>query len=173
MLKKYKAKSCISISVTLPTGGVAHVSFSPMTGGGSTFYTDDTVLQEGLEKHPKFGRLFVLVEHGQSAPPNDTMAKDSVSENEAEVTEQPSDTSQTTIRTVEMQCNDDAKDYLAEKFGISRSKLRTRADIEKAANANGIQILWPSRKKSEETGEVTEEETVDATTVNEVTEDEV
>lgn len=173
MLKKYKAKSCISISVALSTGGVAHVSFSPMTGGGSTFYTDDTVLQEGLEKHPKFGRLFVLVERGQSAPPNHTTTNDSVLENTAEVREQPSDTSQTTIRRVEMQCNDDAKDYLAEKFGISRSKLRSRADIEKAAQANGIQIIWPSRKKSEGTGEVTEEEAVDATTVNEVTEDEV
>lgn len=173
MLKKYKAKSCISISVALSTGGVAHISFSPMTGGGSTFYTDDAVLQESLEKHPKFGRLFVLVEHEQSPMKANTATKDENEPDPSTGEERPIANVHSSVRMVEVQCNDDAKDYLAEKFGVSRSKLRSRAAIDEAAKANGVQFVWPSQKKSEETNEVTEDETVGATPVNEVTEDEV
>ena len=41
-----------------------------------------------------------------------------------------------------MACNDDAKDYMADKFGVSRSKMRSRADIEKVAAENGVKIIW-------------------------------
>ena len=57
MLKRYKSKSCISLSVKLSTGGTTHVSFTPQTGGGSVYYTDNEKVQEGLEKHPKYGKL--------------------------------------------------------------------------------------------------------------------
>lgn len=134
MLKKYKAKSCLSITVSLPQGGTTHIKFSPHTGNGSVLYTDDEALQIGLERHPKFGRLFKL----------DVIPS---SINEPDTTEELSDDNKQdiTIRSVEMSCNDDAKDFVADRFGISRSKLRTRPQIEKAAQEHGIKIVWTDR----------------------------
>ena len=57
MLKKYTSKSDISLSVPMG-GGSVRVSFSPVTGGGSVFYTEDEELQAAMEKHAKFGKLF-------------------------------------------------------------------------------------------------------------------
>lgn len=163
MLKKYKAKSCVSISVVLPTCGTTHVSFSPLTGGGSVLYTDNAILQEGLEKHPKFGKLFVLVEHEQSTAKANQPAEEEEAP-EPSTQEQPSpDSPSGPVRTVEMQNNEDAKEYLAEKFGISRSKLRSRAAIDEAAKANGVQFIWPTKRKEEKTdaSELTEDEDTD------------
>lgn len=38
--------------------------------------------------------------------------------------------------------NDEAKDYLEETYGISRSSLKTRADIIKAGEENGVKIIF-------------------------------
>lgn len=57
-MKKYTSKSDISLSVQMGSGGSVRVSFSPVTGGGSVFYTDDSQLQAAMEKHAKFGKLF-------------------------------------------------------------------------------------------------------------------
>lgn len=43
---------------------------------------------------------------------------------------------------IEFSCNDDAKDYLEEKYGYIRSKLRTRDDIIKAGKAHGLEIIF-------------------------------
>lgn len=61
-MKKYLANTTISVSVSLPNGGNARVSFSPLTDGTSVFYTNDEELQYALEHHYKFGKLFRLVE---------------------------------------------------------------------------------------------------------------
>lgn len=128
MLKKYESKTQVNLSVRLPNGANAHVSFRPKTAGGSIYYTDDEAMQAALERHPRFGRLFRLAfveeEKPESAP-------------EAEA---PAEEEKTEVKT--FRNNDDAKDYLAERFGISRSKLRRRADIEQIAAANGIVIEW-------------------------------
>ena len=50
-MKVYKAKSHIALNVVTNEGN-AHISFSPVTGGGSEFYTKDEALQAALEKHP-------------------------------------------------------------------------------------------------------------------------
>lgn len=173
MLKKYIAKSCVSISVALPTGGTTHVSFTPRTGGGSVYYTTNEKIQEGLEKHPKFGKLFTLddstpanpskpakTEHqptgksdgeqsptdGQPGVDNPTSTTGEVNEGEGQGTvsddgEQGAE-AESTFKEVEVTCNDDAKDYLAEKFNVSRSKLRNRSEIDATAEANGVKFVW-------------------------------
>ena len=152
MLKRYKSKSCISLSVKLSTGGSSHVSFTPLTGGGSLFYTDNEKIQEGLEKHPKFGKLFhveKLEEQTVSNPP----PKASVdSEGGTNGTNENLE-GDSTLRKMEVLCNDDAKEYLATKFSISRSKLRSRVQIEAAGKANGIQFVWVNEKKTDEPSE--------------------
>ena len=149
MLKKYQAKSHVSLSVPLESGHSAHVSFSPVTGGGSVFYTDSASLQWGLEHHPKFGRLFRLeqsVDDGQSG--QDVLAVEDVSDGQSgqdilaveDVSDGPA--VNTDVLSVEVSCNDDAKDYLAERFGVSRSKLRNRAEIEGVALSHGVMFVW-------------------------------
>ena len=54
MTKIYKANSVAHIVVVV-NGQSRRVSFAAKTGGGSTFRTDDTLLQEAIEKHYRFG----------------------------------------------------------------------------------------------------------------------
>lgn len=57
-MKKYIAKTNVSINVVLASGANRHISFSSLTGGGSVFYTDDSDLIRAMERHYKFGTLF-------------------------------------------------------------------------------------------------------------------
>lgn len=127
MLKKYEAKSQVNMSVRLKSGANVHVSFSPKTGGGSVYYTRDEAIQYGLEHHGRFGRLFRL-----AGIVDETPAPVPVVNEETEPEK----------KKVIFRSNDDAKDYLADKFGISRSKLRSRAAIEECAAKNDIEIEW-------------------------------
>lgn len=59
-MKKYIAKTDVSVCVVLPGGGHTRVSFLPQTDGGSVFYTNDEGIQHGLEHHYKYGKQFRL-----------------------------------------------------------------------------------------------------------------
>jgi hypothetical protein len=121
-MKKYKAKSHVALSVHLPSGKSVRVSFTPLTGGGSVYYTDDKDLQSALRRHPKYGHLFKECEMPVvNAAPAPKPAKT------------PSDK-----ETVSVTCLDDAKEYLVEKLGYSRTKLRSAKAIKDAAEKHGI-----------------------------------
>ena len=60
----------------------------------------------------------------------------------AELSFAPSDEGVNGSQTVRVTCNDDAKDYLADKFGVSRSKMRTRVQIDGVAKEHGIEFVW-------------------------------
>lgn len=129
MTKKYIAKSHVAINVVLPSGKSHHVSFLPLTGGGSMFITDSEALQKALEAHRKFGKLFKI----------DISYKD-----EPEQTEEPQeqDAEVVAVKKVEVASLDDAKNYLVDNFDISRTKLRSKKQIEDAAAANGIEFSF-------------------------------
>ena len=136
MQKEYKAKSHVSINVTLPNGKNTHISFEPMTGGGSTFVTDNPKLQQGLEAHPKFGKMFKLASAknfaAQAEKPQAAPAPES---------SEPSDAAPQR-QSLEMPSLEDAKLYLVENFGISRTKLRSKKQIEEAGLAHGIEFIF-------------------------------
>lgn len=117
MTKEYKSKSCVSFSVNLPSGKSKRVSFSPKTGGGSVYYTADPDVQSGLEKHPFFGKMFVLEPVKEEAP---AAAKKKAGETPAK--KEPVHVRYTNIP--------DAKDYLAINFEVPRTKIRTKDDIK-------------------------------------------
>lgn len=128
------------MNVTLSTGGNTHISFSAITGGGSVYYTKNPIIQQGLESHPKYGKLFTLESSTPSRLSNEAPA--------AKPNGAPTGTTASAgaqapqVKEIKAACNDDAKDYLVERFGISRTKLRTRAQIEAAGTANGIKFIW-------------------------------
>ena len=118
-MKIYKAKSQISLTVSL-RGANAHVTFSPLTGGGSTYTTSDVEMQAALEAHPKFGRLFKAIEV-KPVEVKKAAPKKKVEDNKIKVSSA-----------------DDAKEYLIDKYGISRTKLRTIKAIKEIAEKKGI-----------------------------------
>lgn len=106
-----------------------HIGFSPVSGGGSMFITSDEELQEAMEKHRGFNTMFRLdsvqdESTNPQAPQEDTPAED----------EDPK------LMVVNVNCIEDARDYLAEKFAISRSKIKNLASIKAKAKENGIEF---------------------------------
>lgn len=157
MLKKYTSKTQISINVVLKSGCSRHVSFTPRTGGGSVFYTDDKDLQEAMARHVKFGKLFRVEtvaqqdtaaktrpgKTGTSSPePLQPSAHDGAEETAGETlqAEDPGEETKGT-RQISVTDIDDAKDYLSEHFGVSRTKMRSEKQIRAAAEQNGIEFV--------------------------------
>ena len=165
-MKTYSSKYCVSLNVKIAGGGYMHVSFSPMTGGGSRYCTGDLAVQEALERHPKFGRLFSLdgaeKTHGPAAEPQGTVVKgrgadqtragsttlpvgggnggtlgeeDGASELDGVLEAVPVDGDGRTVRVDSLS---EAREYLSEHFGISRTKMRNKAAILEAAEGVGI-----------------------------------
>lgn len=189
-MKKYIAKTNVSVNVVLSNGTNCHITFSAVTGGGSVFYTDDAEVIKALESHYKYGKLFradsnyisekrpakpalkpkrksvadkttsipgstpataategaaVVVENPEqeeeeaspsieAADSDDEIASEVEAESEAEEAE----AEENGFKTIVVSDPDAAKTYLAEHFGISRTKIKTLKAINAAAAANGI-----------------------------------
>lgn len=123
MTKTYKSGSDISINVILSDKKNLHISFTPSSDGTSTYTTKDASVQAAIEKHYRFGKLFRLA---------------SV-EDERKPKEKP-------VQTAPVKKNEEisvpdlsvAKDILADRFGISRTLLRTKDAIMEHAAAHGV-----------------------------------
>ena len=190
-MKKYIAKTNVSINVVLPTGANRHIAFSALTGGGSVFYTDDPDIQKAMECHYKFGKLFRVdhkyipekqrnkpapkpkteivpeqptvsaapipigeaqtptVEEVEYAPAGETTvavpdseqptAEDIDSDGQPEEAEDnETEAEDNGLKTIVVSDPDAAKAYLAEHFGISRTKIKSVKAIKEAAAAHGI-----------------------------------
>ena len=120
----------MSLNVTMPSGKNTHISFTPLTGGGSMYITDSPAIQQGLESHPRYGKMFKLDKVVEPKP----VAKKEV---KAETEEQAPKIKKVTVASLE-----DGKNYLVDSFGISRTKLRSRKAIEDAGLANGIEFIF-------------------------------
>ena len=85
------------------------------------YTTNDEQLEAALERHAKFGKLFKVIEtkpvEVKKAAPK------AVKKDESKV---------------EVSSAEDAKEYLIDKFGISRTKLRTIKAIKETAEKKGI-----------------------------------
>lgn len=130
-MKKYIAKTNISINVILKNGANMHIAFTPITGGGSVYYTDDEEVQQAMERHYKFGKLF-------KAQPE---IKSTTKENKnPSAGEQAPEEAEPTKKVISVSDPDAAKTYLAEHYGISRTKLKTLKAIKEVASAQGIEF---------------------------------
>ena len=133
MVKEYRAKSTIGVTINMPKGGTRRVSFSGNSEGKSVFYTDDKDVQDALEHHSLFGTLFRLV--GASNAVEETPVD--VEEKKTHDEEQEAPGGDELIHLPFMNLPD-AKDYLADRFGVSRTRMRTREDIRRYATENGV-----------------------------------
>ena len=124
MLKTYSADTEVSINV-LVGGAHRHLAFIPRTLGGSSFATDDPMMQKAIEHHRFFGTLITLA---------NTM--------EDNHTDTPGTNEEQTGRPVDLTFSSlsDAKDYCADNFGISRTRLKNFEQIKAIAEDNGVVI---------------------------------
>ena len=123
-MKTYKSNTEISLSVRISDNGHMHVRFNPTSNGGSVYITSNPAIQKGLERHPKFGKLFTL-ESESEAPKKE----------EAKIVEEAP-----AKKVVPVGSLQDAKDYLVETFGISRTQLTSKAKILAQAASHNVEF---------------------------------
>lgn len=131
-MAKFISKTHACLNVVTPSGSNVHVSFTEQAGGGSVYYTNDPELLAALRNHHRFNKLFTEVEMP-------VKMEKSVVAPKAE--EDPADEAPKK-KVKEFSNNEDAKEYFAEHFDVSRSKLRTRASIEEVAKGLGVTVIW-------------------------------
>lgn len=163
-MKKYIAKTNVSINIVLPSGANRHIAFCALTGGGSVYYTDDPEIIQAMERHYKYGTLFRAAPQGASGNrvdgsvpkahpgvvtqrqeavetatgadlPETTFSTDNKEPTEGEVDGVDVETG---FKKIVVTDPDDAKGYLAEHFGVSRTKIKGVKTIKEIAAANGI-----------------------------------
>lgn len=130
-MKHYISDSHIAINVTLDGGESVHLSFIALSNGGSIFSTDSEELQNAIERHYRFGDLFTL-DHIEGPKNTSEIANEeytSVKESE-----------DGNIQKITVNDLGEAKNYLADTLGISRTSLRSLKTILEVAKANNIEF---------------------------------
>ena len=114
--------------------GLKRVAFHATTMGKAYFTTDDEELQKGIERHPWFNKTFVI---------------DSVEEERTESTGRAgrAESSESTGKNEGKEEKHfltlaDAKNYLADTFGVVRSNVKTMEAAILIGSANGVKIVF-------------------------------
>jgi len=131
MYKKYQAGTDLSFSVMVDNERV-RVVFDGKTMGCSIYGTRDEKLQKAIESHYWFNDKFFLVE----AVDEKKEAAEAKKRAAAKTKKKAADEKKIHIVTD----FEDARDYLAETFGVSRSKLKTKEDILSIAKEKGVEL---------------------------------
>lgn len=149
-----------SMKVLFSDGSVSAMGVNP-----ATYTTDSFIVQQAIENSYEYkrGRIKTVnvieldeemrVERNKTKAEEDAMVvSEAEGKTEAELAEETEVASEDNEESeaavaqegteIEFTCNDDAKDYLEEKYGYIRSKLRTRDDIIKAGKAHGLEIIF-------------------------------
>ena len=131
MTKHYISDSHIAINVTLDGGESMHLSFIALSNGGSVFSTDSVELQNAIERHYRFGDLFTLDHIEEPKNTSETANEEYTSVEESE----DGNTQKVTVNDL-----GEAKNYLVDTLGISRTSLRSLKTILEVAKANNIEF---------------------------------
>lgn len=131
MYKKYQAGTDLSFSVMVGNERV-RVVFEGKTMGCSIYGTRDEKLQKAIESHYWFNDKFFLKE----AVDEKKEAAEAKKRAAVKTKKKAAEEKKTHIVTD----FEDARDYLAETFGVSRSKLKTKEDILSIAKEKGVEL---------------------------------
>lgn len=149
MTKTYKANTNVSINIVLPNKKNMHIAFTPQSDGSSIFVTDNAEIQNAIEHHYKYGVTFRLRKVAGQVPKFKTPASASAqATSDVEVTEATAEALEdgetsctgTSLEKVKISDTSAAKDYLAERFGVSRTAMRSIKAIIEQATAHGIEF---------------------------------
>ena len=131
MTKHYISDSHIAINVTLDGGESVHLSFIALSNGGSVFSADSEELQNAIERHYRFGDLFTLDHIEEPKNTSETANEEYTPVKESE---------DGNIQKITVNDLGEAKNYLADTLGISRTSLRSLKTILEVAKANNIEF---------------------------------
>lgn len=131
MYKKYQAGTDLSFSVMVGNERV-RVVFEGKTMGCSIYGTRDEKLQKAIESHYWFKDKFFLKEVVDEKKEAAEAKKRAAAKTKKKAAEEK--------KTHIVTDFEDARDYLAETFGVSRSKLKTKEDILSIAKEKGIEL---------------------------------
>lgn len=125
MRKKYISNTCLSLNVALEGGGNKRVSFDCHSNGKSSYITEDTQVQKGLERHAHYGRLFFVDSDYEESCVREESLAPVVQEEER-------------MKVITVSDLSEAKNYLVDTFEISRTLLRSKASIVEHGRSHGI-----------------------------------
>lgn len=131
MYKKYQAGTDLSFSVMVGYERV-RVVFEGKTMGCSIYGTRDEKLQKAIESHYWFNDKFFLKEAVDEKKEAAEAKKRAAAKTKKKAAEEK--------KTHVVTDFEDARDYLAETFGVSRSKLKTKEDILAIAKEKGVEL---------------------------------
>ena len=131
MFKKYQAGTDLAFSVMVGNERM-RINFEGKTMGCSIYMTRDPKVQKAIESHYWFKDKFFLVESIDEKKEAAKNKKKVADENKKKVADEKKTHVVTDV--------EDAKDYLAETFGVSRSKMKTKEDILCIAKEKGVEL---------------------------------
>lgn len=135
-------------------------SFNASSRKPATFTTDNLIVQHAIENSNEFKHGLIhkistvelneevkVLRNGPKAlnePIPIEINADGTQKPASETAEDASETAEdaSELKQVEVHCNDDAKDYLADNFGVSKSKLRNKDIIASVAATYGIEFVY-------------------------------
>ena len=131
MFNKYQAGTDLAFSVMVGDERM-RIVFEGKSTGSSFYMTRDPKVQKAIESHYWFNDKFFLVESIDEKKE----AADAKKKAAAKAKKKVADEKKTHVVTdVE-----DAKDYLADTYGVSRSKMKTKEDILAISKEKGVEL---------------------------------
>jgi hypothetical protein len=131
MFKKYQAGSDLAFSVMVGNERM-RIVFEGKTMGCSIYMTRDPKVQKAIESHYWFKDKFFLVETIDEKKEAAEAKKKAAAKTKKKVADEK--------KTHVVADFEDAKDYLAETYGVSRSKMKTKEDILDIAKEKGVEL---------------------------------
>ena len=131
MFKKYQAGSDLAFSVMVGNERL-RIVFEGKTMGSSIYMTRDPKVQKAIESHYWFKDKFFLVETIDEKKEAAEAKKKAAAKTKKKVADEKKTHLVTDV--------EDAKEYLAETYGVSRSKMKTKEDILTIAKEKGVEL---------------------------------
>ena len=131
MFNKYQAGSDLAFSVMVGNERM-RIVFEGKTMGSSIYMTRDPNVQKAIESHYWFKDKFFFVEAVDEKKEAAEAKKIAAAKTKKKAAEEK--------KTHIVTDFEDARDYLAETFGVSRSKLKTKEDILSIAKEKGVEL---------------------------------
>ncbi len=138
MNKRYEANSIVAI--TVKTGKFnRRVSFMPLSNGKSYYETESKALQKAIEEHSFFKSRMIRTK--EEPTPSPSLKGEEKTDN-PDVLDNLDAPEAGKLKQIVVAGQSDAVDYLTEKFGISRSKLRSQKAIAEVGKEYGVEFVY-------------------------------
>lgn len=131
MFNKYQAGTDLAFSVMVGNERM-RIVFDGKTMGSSVYMTRDPKVQKAIESHYWFKDKFFLAESIDEKKEAAEVKKKAAAKAKKKVADEK--------KTHVVTDFEDAKDYLAETYGVSRSKMKTKEDILDIAKEKGVEL---------------------------------